>query len=42
LILVYVNREQQIANPERQDLVRLSVTPYLMSNAAGMTLNGFF
>jgi hypothetical protein len=36
LVLVYLNREQQMENPERQQLVRISVTPSLAPDTASL------
>jgi hypothetical protein len=38
LVLVYLNREQRVENPERQQLVRISVIPSLAPDAAGLSV----
>lgn len=39
LVLVYLNREQHIENPERRNLVHISVTPTITSDATGLSMN---
>jgi hypothetical protein len=39
LVLVYFNNPRQIENPERQRLVRTSVTPILTPDSAGLSLD---
>jgi hypothetical protein len=39
LVLVYLNREQHIDNPERQNLVHVSVTPSITPDASGLSMN---
>jgi hypothetical protein len=39
LVLVYLNRPQQIENPERQRLVHVSMTPLVTPDTAGLALD---
>lgn len=39
LVLVLLNRPDQIENPERQDLVRVSMTPLLTQDMGGLALD---
>jgi hypothetical protein len=39
LVLVYLNREQHIDNPERQNLVHVSVTPSITPEASGLSID---
>jgi PEGA domain len=39
LVLVYLNRSQQVENPERQRLVRVSMTPLVAPDTAGLTVD---
>ena len=41
-MLVYLNREQHIENPERRDLVNVAVFPSVTADTAGLTLNASF
>lgn len=42
LMLVYLNREQHVENPERRNLVNVAVLPSVTADTAGLTLNAKF
>lgn len=42
LTLIYLNREQRIPNPERQNLIHLSITPSVAPSGGELTLNMSF
>lgn len=42
LMLVYLNRQQHIENPERRDLVNVTVIPSVIGNTAGLTVHAAF